>query len=64
MSQLKRNNPDGTYAPLPTMSKAEWAELQTAPMSDWARNIGRRQVTVNSEPRIIVRGQRKRLTKP
>lgn len=56
MSQPKRMNSDGTYTPLATLSKAEWTELLAAGMSTWAQRIGRRQVTVNSQPRIVLRG--------
>lgn len=56
MSQLKRTNPDGSYTPLATMSKAEWDQMGSTPMSSWAKRVGRRQITVNSQPRIILRG--------
>jgi len=54
MSNPQIKHKDGTYTPLATLSKAEWYSLNTThKMSDWARNIGRRQITVNSEPRVI-----------
>lgn len=63
MSQPKRVNDDGSYTPIPTMNKAEWDALRSEPMSTWARRIGSRQITVNSAPRIVVRGRLKRLIK-
>jgi hypothetical protein len=38
------------------MNKAEWEAVSREPMSTWAKRVGRRQVTVNSQPRIILRG--------
>ena len=58
--QPKRTNADGTWTPLPMLSKAEWADLNAQPMSDWAKRIGTRQITVNSQPRVIVRGRLQR----
>lgn len=53
-------NADGSYTPLATLNKTEWAELQKAPDS-LGKRWGKQQITVNSEPRIIYRGaERKR----
>lgn len=60
MSQPKRTNSDGTYTPLATMNKSEWEAISREPMSAWASRVGRRQVTVNSQPRIVVRGRQQK----
>jgi len=52
---LKRVNPDGTWTPLATMSKAEWDALGGDPMSTWARGLFTRQITVNSMPCVVKR---------
>lgn len=62
MSQLKRLNADGTYTPLATMSKAEWDGLKLAPDS-LGKRWGKQQITVNSAPRVVRRGQQKRTAK-
>lgn len=58
MSQPRRTNADGTYSPIPTMNRQEWDELRGRPL-EFPR-LGSRQVTVNSQPRVIVRGRQKR----
>lgn len=59
MSNPKRMNADGSYTPLATMSKAEWDALKTASDSLGPR-WGKQQITVNSMPRVVRRGQQKR----
>jgi hypothetical protein len=60
-TQPKQENADGTYTPIPTMNRQEWDALRAEPVSDWAQGLFKRQITVNSAARVIVRGQRKRI---
>lgn len=61
MSQLKRMNPDGSYTPIATMSKAEWDALRAAPDSLGPR-WGKQQITVNSSTHVVIRGRQQKRT--
>ena len=62
MSQPKRDNADGTYTPIPTMNKAEWDDLRGLPVT-FPILAFPRQITVNSQPRPIVRTKQTRSPK-
>ena len=62
-TKLKKwHNPDGTYRPV--VDLATHQEAAATKMSDWARKLFTHQITVNSQPRVIIRGKRQRTISP
>jgi hypothetical protein len=53
---------DGSYGVKGTLSMEELHTISTSPMSDWARKLFTHQITINSQPRVIIRGKRVRQT--